>query len=203
VPGSRLKPRILPGVCQKAAGAEDVMRGEETQLLGLSLLVPGFAGTVVMPGTHCKWAALERTRLVRFTTAMSGEIYEALSGHSVLRHSLQGNTDGPERETGLDAGLAAGLESPEKLTSLLFKVRAASLLSGRGPDWCAGYLSGLLIGTEIAGHRDWFDGEIVLVGSPTLCALYTRGLGLAGVESQTIDAAEATLAGLKAARTRT
>jgi 2-dehydro-3-deoxygalactonokinase len=203
IPGSRLRARILPGVCQKTAGAEDVMRGEETQLLGLSLLVPGFAGTVVMPGTHCKWVALDRTRLVRFATAMSGEIYDTLGTHSVLRHSLQGDTNGPEHEPGLEAGLAAGFESPEKLTSLLFKVRAASLLSGRGPDWCAGFLSGLLIGTEIAGHRDWLGDDIVLIGSPALCALYARGLGLAGIGSRTIDATEAALAGLKAARART
>ncbi|RYE73106.1 MAG: hypothetical protein EOP19_29695, partial [Hyphomicrobiales bacterium] len=57
--------RILPGVCSRAEGAEDVMRGEETQLLGLSALIPGFAGLVVMPGTHSKWASLEGTRIER------------------------------------------------------------------------------------------------------------------------------------------
>ena len=40
---------------------------------------------------------------------------------------------------------------------MLFKVRAGSLLSGRTPAWCAGYLSGLLIGAEIGGQRDWIE----------------------------------------------
>ena len=200
-PDSRLRPAILPGVCQKHAGAEDVMRGEETQVLGLSLLLPGFAGTVLLPGTHSKWVAVSGRRIERFATSMTGELYEILCTHSVLRLSLAGNLDGPDRDAGFTAGLEAGLEAPQRLGALLFKVRAGSLLSGRQPDWCAGYLSGLLIGAEIGGQRDWLgDGEVALIGGAELCALYARGLALLGARSRTIDATEATLAGLKAAR---
>lgn len=198
---ARLAPRILPGVCQKLAGAEDVMRGEETQLLGLSALVPGFAGTVVMPGTHAKWAELDRSRLLSFESAMSGELFDVLRTHSVLRHSFGGETEGPEREEGFTSGAESGLAAPQKLSALLFKVRAASLLSGKSSAWCAGYLSGLLIGAEIGGHRELLgDTEVMLVGSVALCALYARVLEMAGATSRTIDSTEATLAGLKAAR---
>ncbi|HEV7719232.1 MAG TPA: 2-dehydro-3-deoxygalactonokinase [Arsenicitalea sp.] len=199
--GTRFVPKILPGVCQKLSGAEDVMRGEETQLLGLSALLPGFSGAVIMPGTHSKWAQLNGRRVERFTTIMTGELFELLRSHSVLRHSLAGNLDGPGREQGLEAGLAAGIEAPGKLSSMLFKVRAGSLLSGRQPDWCAGFLSGLLIGAEIGGQRDWLDGsEIPLIGGVSLCTLYAKGLAMAGAQSRIIDATDATLAGLKAAR---
>ena len=198
---SRLLPRILPGVCQKLSGEEDVMRGEETQILGLSALIPGFSGVAVLPGTHSKWATVAGRRIERFTTVMTGELFEVMRTHSVLRLSLAGELDGPERQVGFDAGLALGVEAPEKLTGALFKVRAGSLLSGRGPAWCAGYLSGLLIGTEIGGHRDWIgDAEIPLIGGTALCGLYARGLALVGARSRVIDATEATLAGLKAAR---
>ncbi|WP_291390022.1 2-dehydro-3-deoxygalactonokinase, partial [Devosia sp.] len=139
-----LHPRILPGVCLRDLGAEDVMRGEETQLLGLSALVPGFSGLAVMPGTHSKWAMLEGTRLTRFSSAMTGEIFELLRTHSVLRHSLGGDLEGEDRDLGFDAGLDQGLTHPERLTATLFKVRAGSLLSGRSSAWCAGFLSGLL-----------------------------------------------------------
>lgn len=201
MPGSRLDPRILPGVCQKRGGAEDVMRGEETQLLGLGALLPGFSGVAILPGTHSKWAAVSGRRLERFATVMTGELFEVLRLHSVLRLSLAGDLDGPERSAGFDAGLEAGFEAPQRLSAMLFKVRAGSLLSGRGPDWCAGFLSGLLIGAEIGGQRDWIGtAEIPLIGSPALGALYARGLALAGARSRIIDAAEATLAGLKAAR---
>jgi 2-dehydro-3-deoxygalactonokinase len=198
-----IAPRILPGVCQKPAGSEDVMRGEETQLLGLSALVPNLSGLVILPGTHAKWVLVDGRRLERFSTSMTGELFDVLRTHSVLRLSLEGAQDGAERDEGFTAGLAAGLESPQRLPALLFKVRAGSLLSGRQPDWSAGFLSGLLIGAEIGGQRDWIGGEagdIPLVGSPGLCALYQRGLAQLGVASHVVDATDATLAGLKLAR---
>ena len=202
MPSGKFAPKILPGVCQKLSGAEDVMRGEETQLLGLSALLPGFDGLVVMPGTHSKWATLSGRRIERFSTAMTGELFDVLKTHSVLRHSLQGELDGPDRDTGFEAGLDAGLERPERLTAILFKVRAGSLLSGRSAPWCAGFLSGLLIGAEIGGQRDWIPdgGEIPLVGGVALCALYARGFARLGASTRIVDATDATLAGLKAAR---
>jgi 2-dehydro-3-deoxygalactonokinase len=197
--------RILPGVCQRDTGAEDVMRGEETQLLGLRALLPSFSGLVVMPGTHSKWAMLDGNRLTRFASAMTGEVFEVLKTHSVLRHSFAGELDPAEREIGFDAGLTHGLEHPERLTGMLFKTRAAALLSGRTPGWCAGYLSGLLIGAEIGGLRDWAEtpaagAEIPLVGGGALCALYARAFARIGHATRIVDATDATLAGLKAAR---
>jgi 2-dehydro-3-deoxygalactonokinase len=196
-----LNPRILPGVCLRDLGAEDVMRGEETQLLGLSALIPGFSGLAVMPGTHSKWALLNGTKLERFSSAMTGEVFELLRTHSVLRHSLVGELEGEDRERGFEAGLDQGLENPERLTATLFKVRAGSLLSGRSAPWCAGFLSGLLIGAEIGGQRDWIgEPEIPLVGSVGLCGLYQMGFARLGATTRIVDATDATLAGLKAAR---
>lgn len=202
MPGDQFAPTILPGVCQRDIGQEDVMRGEETQLLGLSALLSGFSGLVVMPGTHSKWARLDGTRLERFSSAMTGELFDLLRTHSVLRHSLTGDLEGEERDVGFGDGLDLGLERPERLTATLFKVRAGTLLSGRSPAWSAGFLSGLLIGAEIGGQRDWIhaDGEIPLVGSVSLCALYQQAFTRLGTASRIIDATEATLAGLKAAR---
>lgn len=200
MPG-RLSPRILPGVCLRDLGAEDVMRGEETQLLGLSALLPGFSGLAVMPGTHSKWALLDDTRLERFSSAMTGEVFELLRTHSVLRHSLGGELEGEERDVGFEAGLDQGLERPERLTATLFKVRAGSLLSGRSAPWCAGFLSGLLIGAEIGGQRDWIgEAEIPLVGSVGLCGLYQVAFARLGASTRIVDATDATLAGLKTAR---
>lgn len=201
MPGDQFAASILPGVCQREVGAEDVMRGEETQLLGLSALIPGFSGLAIMPGTHSKWAMLEGTTLKRFSSAMTGEIFELLRVHSVLRHSLGGDLEGEERDVGFDAGLALGLDKPERLTATLFKVRAGALLSGRSPAWCAGFLSGLLIGAEIGGQRDWIgSAEIPLIGSVGLCSLYQGALARLGAKSRIVDATDATLAGLKAAR---
>lgn len=191
---------ILPGVCQKA-GADNVMRGEETQLLGLATLQPGYSGMVCMPGTHSKWAQLSGTRIEHFSTAMTGEMFELLRTHSVLRHSLTGDLDGPGRADGFRAGAEAGLAHPEQLLGTLFQVRAGSLLSSRQPDWCAGFLSGLLIGTEVGSNRHLIgDQPVPLIGAPALCALYAQVLDMAGASGAPQDATEIVLAGLKAAR---
>jgi 2-dehydro-3-deoxygalactonokinase len=177
------------------------MRGEETQLLGLLALRPGFSGTVCMPGTHSKWVRLEGGRIERFATAMTGELFEAIGAHTVVRHSLVGEQMGPATEDGIAEGLAAGLETPELLTTLLFRTRAASLLSGKGADWCSGYLSGLLVGAEVGGRRDWIGANpIPLIGSARLCRLYGAALQQIGARTETIDATDATIAGLIAAR---
>ncbi len=200
MPKANIAPAILPGVCQKA-GDENVMRGEETQLLGLAALNPSFNGLVCMPGTHSKWALLSETRIEHFSTAMTGEMFEVLRTHSVLRHSLAGDFDGPARAEGFAAGAADGLEHPDRLLGTLFRVRASSLLSGRQPAWCAGYLSGLLIGTEIGSNRHLLGGEPVpLIGSATLSSLYQEVLAMIGVQGTPQDAKETVLAGLKAAR---
>lgn len=198
----RLNVRILPGLCQREAGHEDVMRGEETQLLGLATLHPGFAGAVIMPGTHSKWAMLEGRTVTRFSTAMTGELYALIRQHTVLRHSLAKVDDPAAQAEGFAAGSAEGFDAPETLLNRLFRVRAASLLSGTSDSWNAGYLSGLLIGAEIGGHRSWLSGasDIPLIGGGTLCGLYAQVLQRAGLRGTVVDATEATLAGLKAAR---
>lgn len=200
--GTGFAVRILPGVCQRTAGHEDVMRGEETQLLGLLALRPGFSGTAILPGTHSKWVEIDNGRIVRFSTAMTGELYEVLSQHSVLRHSFAaGSIDGPEIEDGIAEGMRAGLESPGLATSLVFRTRAAALLSGKGADWCSGYLSGLLVGVEIGGHRDWLGtAPVPLIGSARFGRLYGAALKLIGATGEPVDASEATIAGLIAAR---
>jgi 2-dehydro-3-deoxygalactonokinase len=201
MPDARVLARILPGICQRTASQEDVMRGEETQLLGLGTLWPGFSGVVCMPGTHSKWVQLAGRRIERFTTAMTGELFEILRTHSVLRHSFAGPIEGPQHDDGFQAGLSCGIEAPQKLSAMLFKVRAGSLLSGRTADWSAGFLSGLLIGSEIGALRDWIgETEIAIVGDAALAERYGRGVRLVGGQAQIVDGVEATLAGLKAAR---
>ena len=197
----RLAPRILPGVAQRTAGREDVMRGEETQLLGLLALRPGFEGIAVLPGTHSKWVEIRGGKIMRFSSAMTGELYEVLSQHSVLRHSFAGDTNGPATEAGIAEGIEAGIAHPELFTALAFRTRAAGLLAGKGADWCSGYLSGLLVGTEIGGHHDWLGaGSVPLIGSARFGRLYGAALKTIGIDSFALDAADATIAGLKEAR---
>ena len=198
---SRLAPVILPGLSATEAGHEDVMRGEETQLLGLIGMEPGFDGVVCLPGTHSKWVTIENGTVTRFETALTGELFALLATKSVLRHALSDAETGSKLEDGFAAGLDSGLGAPERLTSALFRTRAASLVADAPPDWCRGYLSGLLIGVEIAAHRNWRQSTpVVLIGAEPLCRLYASGLSRDGASARTIDATTATRAGLDTAR---
>ena len=63
------------------------MRGEETQILGALRLHPELARgrhVFCLPGTHAKWVVLEDGAVIRFQTALSGELFELLRRHSVL-----------------------------------------------------------------------------------------------------------------------
>ena len=194
--------RILPGICQRAPGHEDVMRGEETQLLGLLALQPGFEGTAVLPGHPLQVG--EDSRRERRAVFVGDDRRTLRGAIRALRASPLDSAAsgwGALTEAGIAEGMEVGLEHPELFTALAFRTRAAALLSDKGPDWCSGYLSGLLVGTEIGGHRDWLDGDTVpLIGSARFGRLYGATLSKLGIKSIAIDAAEATIAGLQLAR---
>lgn len=186
--------RIIPGVAQRATMRPDVMRGEETQLLGL-----GKADALVcVPGTHSKWVSMSGGALVGFGTFMTGEVFSVLSEHSILRHSAaQRDFEGtdPAFLSGLDAALQAGAS----LLQLLFSVRARGLVDeddGQG----AAYLSGLLIGSEVAAARGSFgpEREVTLLASGLLADIYEIALEKAGMMTIRADAETAARAGLLA-----
>lgn len=66
--------RILPGLANRDSARPDVMRGEETQLLGL--VRSGHQGLICMPGTHCKWAELRGGAVTGFQASRTGELFQ-------------------------------------------------------------------------------------------------------------------------------
>lgn len=193
-PGLRVS--ILPGLSQTRPTA-DVMRGEETQIAGVLAAAPGWDGVVCLPGTHSKWAEVSAGEVVSFRSFMTGEMFELLSSHSVLRHGMAKGFD----DAAFDAGVADGIARPETLTARLFTLRAEGLLAGLPPAAARARLSGLLIGTELAAAKPWWLGrDVVIVGDGALAALYTRALAAQGVTARPVPAEAATLAGLKSAR---
>jgi 2-dehydro-3-deoxygalactonokinase len=185
---------ILPGVSQSTP--PDVMRGEETQIAGY-VAAHGTSGILCLPGTHSKWVEVVDGRIVRFRTAMTGEVFALLAEKSVLRHSV--GTQGWDKEA-FGSGVREALDEPDILTKL-FSIRAGSLLEATSPRVSRSRLSGLLIGAELAGTVDYWRGSnVALIGASRLSALYEKALGLAGVEAQLLDAEDMTLAGLCTAR---
>lgn len=189
--------RILPGVAQSSPEYPDVMRGEETQLLGAT--EPDFSGLVCIPGTHSKWVRMSAGRVVEFTTSMTGELFSVLSRHSILAHAVQGD-DGPaiSDSAPFRAGVAAARAQPAELTTALFRVRAGQLLGFEQRVDGAARLSGLLIGAEIAAsvHRHGTRLPVRLIAAGGLGALYVAALADAGFSVSVVDAEEASRAGL-------
>jgi 2-dehydro-3-deoxygalactonokinase len=191
--------RILPGIAQRRADRPDVMRGEETQLLGM--LDPGFTGLVCIPGTHSKWVSIEKGEIVAFTTYMTGELFSVISQHSILSLAVESAGQSAANSQPFCDGVATAIASPSGLTSSLFRLRAAQLLGfeqrGDGTD----RLSGLLIGTEIADATDRFGRpqSLRLLRAGHLGQLYEAALGACGIDVIAHDAEEASRHGLSRA----
>jgi 2-dehydro-3-deoxygalactonokinase len=197
--------RILPGIAQARPDRPDVMRGEETQLLGVT--EPDFTGLVCIPGTHSKWVRIEAGRLVEFSTYMTGELYSVIAQHSILAHAVEtaGSGAGPlaaDRQP-FREGLSAALAAPTSLTASLFRLRAAQLLGFEQRADGAARLSGLLIGTELAdaARRHGLLGSgplrsVRLIGAGALGRLYEAALAGQGLDVTTVDAEQASRLGL-------
>ncbi len=191
----RLRVRILPGLCQKAPA--DVMRGEETQIAGVLLGSPDFDGVVCLPGTHTKWADVRNGEVAGFKTFMTGELFDLLPRHSILRHSAAG---ADWDEAAFEEAVAQALSVPHALMAGLFGLRAEAILNKASAGTCRARLSGLLIGSELAAARALWGGRPVkLVGEHKLAALYQKALVQAGGAAENLDSEITTLNGLRAA----
>ncbi|MGN1047313.1 MAG: 2-dehydro-3-deoxygalactonokinase [Eubacteriales bacterium] len=85
---------FVPGVkmCSSDLESADMMRGEETELVGLmqfSELGSFSDSLVVLPGSHSKLVRTDGAgRICRFSTMLTGEMIAALAGGTILRDSV-------------------------------------------------------------------------------------------------------------------
>jgi len=206
VVGTPRQVRILPGIADRSVETPDVMRSEETQLLGLSRIAGnGAEGLVCMPGTHAKWVLMNEggAKVSGFATALTGDLFAALSRASVLRHSLAADAglDG----AAFDAAVRASIAEPAQTLMRLFAIRSRALLHGADAAQAGATLSGTIIGHDIAGALDRFGqpDRLTLVGGGTLGSLYARALDLVGIATDVYDGENLARAGLFAAAIQT
>jgi 2-dehydro-3-deoxygalactonokinase len=196
--------RIVPGVsCRNRLDAPDVMRGEETQILGALELEPRLRSgrhLFCMPGTHTKWVVVRDGAIVEFLTAPTGEIYDLLSRHSVLVRD--GAEERPMNEQVFEAALQRVRTLPGvELLHRVFEVRSRRLMSELPAEDAASYMSGLLIGSDVAGAARLFadesrDAPVHLIAAPGLVRAYSTALRAFGLTPGVIDGGSASLAGL-------
>ncbi|NTF41060.1 2-dehydro-3-deoxygalactonokinase [Rhizobium sp. AC27/96] len=201
VPGQARDVRILPGLAQRSTQAPDVMRGEETQLLGAIAADAKGEQIVCMPGTHSKWVRVLDGQVTGFSTFMTGELFDVITRHSILSHAVAGSADMPADTKAFETALKAAFEKPALATNLLFTARSGQLLHGLTSAGAQALISGTLIGTEIAGALSSAGrgAAITLVASGRLQALYEDAFRSLSLPYQTIDADAAVRRGLSAA----
>jgi 2-dehydro-3-deoxygalactonokinase len=176
---------LVPGVtCRSADGTPDVVRGEETQILGCGGADAAAPLFYVLPGTHSKWMLVEGGRIRRFLTFMTGELFAVLTQHSILGRLMAGEAPDP---AAFEAGLARARRGGPLLHDL-FSVRTLGLFDLLPKAGLHSYLSGLLIGSELAGLAGLAAGELerpvtraTIIAGAALAERYAAALAFCGI----------------------
>ena len=179
---------IVPGVIQRSA-LPNVMRGEETQVLGVLQSFPQLNDCLIgLPGSHSKWVQVQDGNLVHFDTFMTGELYAAVCEHTILGRTQQR----PEQfdPAAFDRGVQVALSPDGRLgpLSTLFSARTLGLTGQLSPTQQPDYVSGLLIGHELSALGGAVRERrgaapmpaIILIGNSRLCERYQRALAACG-----------------------
>lgn len=169
--------RFVPGLSTvDPHGIPDVMRGEEVQVFGAGLA----DAEIVLPGTHSKWVRLRAGRVDGFRSFMTGELYAAIRNHTIIGQLAVAGGHHPD---GFAAGALRGFTDPAP-THAVFTARTLPLFGKLAPEAIESYLSGLLIGAELAGALPALDRTlpILAVGDARLVDLYRTAAGLVGLE---------------------
>lgn len=174
--------RIVPGMIDRgSAPTADVMRGEETQIIGLLDRLGDGVHSLCLPGTHSKWVQVRDHAIASVRTAMTGEAYALFRNHSVLARLMPTN-DPPFDTAAFDEGLRRSGDAGGLLHHL-FGVRTAGLLGRLSDTQSPSYLSGLLIGHEIRAQAPR-PPCVHLIGNDRLLTVYAHALEAFGIEVQ-------------------
>ncbi len=174
--------RIVPGYYfADAFGIPDVMRGEETQIFGARVLgAPD--GWYLLPGTHCKWVRIDNGGITEIVTFMTGELFSLLRAQGTLAALMK---DEQEVSAAFEAGLKAAQHGG--FTHAVFGCRALVVTDAMPAEHAASYLSGLLVGVEIADMQQRINQvreAVQIIGSTSLAKRYADALGFFGMSSR-------------------
>lgn len=189
---------IVPGVrLEGDQDRVDVMRGEEVQIFGALDAVGCKDATLCLPGNHSKWAEVKNGRLIRFTTCMTGEIYQTCLDHTILGQPA--DRKAPWSDSAFQRGLAQSAR-PDGLLHHMFTARSRHLYGDLGGGEIAPFLSGVLIGHEVRAMEASYQPaqEILLVSADALRAPYEAALTACGHTPRWVSAKEATQRGVRA-----
>lgn len=179
---------FIPGI--KAEGVEaDVMRGEETEIFGALTHIKLDDATIIIPGTHSKHAVIRDGAIQSFRTYLTGEMFSALIKSSIL--GAFGNQMCGVACAWFENGIRTGANqgAPGAMLNRVFSARSRVLVDDLPEDHARCYLSGLLIGAELAEAIQSSanpQGPLWILGNGSLPDLYQRGLSVLGVKSKIV-----------------
>ena len=158
------------------------------------------AQLVCMPGTHTKWVSLHKGVVQEFLTAPTGELFAMLCEHSVLVRDKA--TPIVHQPVDFERGLAESAHHPQvNLLHRLFQSRSLRIDKQLSAEGAASWMSGLLIGSDVAGALALFPdlpraASVYVIGTPQLTESYSRALARHGRKAVCIEGDKAALAGL-------
>jgi 2-dehydro-3-deoxygalactonokinase len=201
IPGARYGPRQCD---PETVGITDVMRGEETLLIGLhalGLLAP--RSTLLNLGSHWKLIEFDqRARIASSVTSMTGELIHTAQTQTILASSVPQSRPNTIDQTWLEAGMREQRRSG--LARALFCVR----LLEQGSDGSAEQRLSFLIGSFLASDMDamlsrgMFDSDrtVVIAGGGVIADAWRGALAQSSIHATTLSDSQienATLAGLR------
>ncbi len=178
---------IISGV----ATDSDVMRGEETQMIGICNSINSVEDLIlILPGTHSKHIFITNQEMIDFRTYLTGELFEVILKHSVLKNSIGKVEFDESAHQWIRAGARDGTTT--KLLNHLFQIRASHVLQKSDPKANYFYLSGLLVANELINLKSNKNIQILLAASKPLDSIYemvakTLELPIKIIENDIID----------------
>lgn len=162
--------------------SSDVMRGEETQLIGLIALLDRSDDKIndaifIFPGTHSKHMYIQNRQLTHFETYMTGEVFSVMANQSILTDSVDIRTLSEPSDDAVDVfKKGVNQAASSLLLNSLFMVRTNQLFDKLTKEQNAFFLSGLLIGTELNHLREKQNWPLVLCSGRSLAIFYKLAL---------------------------
>ncbi len=153
---------FVPGVRNRPQDRLDLMRGEETECMGLMALMGASDATcsVLLPGSHNKLVRVSRGRIMACYTAMSGEVLSVIATQTLLKSALPAKWPLPMHDE-----LLEGYRDAEQygLMHALFHVRLMQTQMRTSADARFSYFLGAGLAGDLKMVREFAGNGTVLV----------------------------------------